>query len=636
MSHRFIAVVGYKQLLSALLVQFSSLDNLSEILLKEETRKTSDDKMEIDVHSEDKMDIESKEGKKADHLASRKLLTSLVDYIYEEGSTIITQYGSTYRNSPLISPALKLLMAIQRDLVSNPAFNSLLYEYACKILSKGQQLLNHLVDQHLKTTPDDKEKLENAMKSSMIGVILQPLVVSLSRRKFSSNTTYAHGLLPHLLNTLQAVDAWSKLIPKVAEADQCYTRQLTSKSEKKYYVETKHPYPHGKHQLKQTVTIPGAEALCLLFDSKSRTSNSNSDVLQLFRTSAMSDPVTNKEGKALLFAGNSFPKHSIVVPGDTVTFAFSANTRYDPKSPDNHKYRWGFKCKVTKLIPTEGYTPVISHWLLEIENLLTFLSAKFAATLVEGETLTTKEKRLLPLLSNNILSGGLEEKESLALEDKRFLENFIQGVGDASLLYSWMEKQQSRRMFSVHAKKPLEIAERFVVAAILKQVSLVGAARQLAQLIKIDSPIPPAEREIFTFILQETGRILTEIQQKGQTENVWREAVTERQSFEQFSSDLKKEKLMDMCIMKDVEYDPRDEHATIERLYRRLEEEINRLKDSKMTEQNPYEIISVPAIDRSKLLLKMRPAVKSEDVKLLVKRVKELRQWVQASLSWYK
>jgi hypothetical protein len=142
----------------------------------------------------------------------------------------------------------------------------------------------------------------------------------------------------------------------------------------------------------------------------------------------MSEPIPNKDGKATVFSGTNFPKQSVIVQGDTVTFVFSANTRYDPKAAENNKYRWGFKCKVTALTPTDKYEPVVQHWLLDIENLATLLSAKFSGTLIEGEPLSEKERKSETLLEANILSGGLEGNELSSADSKQFIQDFIEGT----------------------------------------------------------------------------------------------------------------------------------------------------------------------------------------------------------------
>jgi len=191
------------------------------------------------------------------------------------------------------------------------------------------------------------QQLNNALRSSMIGGILHSLTVALCRKKYTSNAKMASGLLPLLINLLSSVNKLNVALPQAADADQKYLDRFSSKKDKKYFVETKHPYSQGKNQLKQTITVRGAEALCLYFDSRSRTANAGSDILQLFKSATINDPVTTgKDGKAMTFSGTNFPKQAVIIPGDTVTLMFTATSRPD-KNVENNKARWGFKCRIT-------------------------------------------------------------------------------------------------------------------------------------------------------------------------------------------------------------------------------------------------------------------------------------------------
>jgi hypothetical protein len=246
-----------------------------------------------------------------------------------------------------------------------------------------------------------------------------------SRKKYASNQSFASGILPHLMRLITALDrlnveviplevASSSGLVSPADADRRYLRRLTAKKDRRTFIETKHPYPQGKNQLKQTLVITGAEALCLHFDTRSRTAGS-SDVLQLFKSSSMNDPLTNsKDGKQLVFSGDSFPRQSITVQGDSITFVFSANSRVDPnalRSADKTS-RWGFRCRITEITSAERYEEVFASWLLDLENSLALVSGKYAATLVEGDAVGDMERRCAPWLEAKLLNGGLQSGRS--------------------------------------------------------------------------------------------------------------------------------------------------------------------------------------------------------------------------------
>lgn len=96
-----------------------------------------------------------------------------------------------------------------------------------------------------------------------------------------------------------------------------------------------------------------------------------------------------------------------------------------------------------------------------------------------------------------------------------------------------------------------------------------------------------------------------------------------------------KEKLVETCELKGVEYDSREESASIKKLYEKLQEDISKKKED-VAEPNSYEAMATPVIERGKLLLKMRPKHSSDDIKKIKqskafsRKVKELRKWLQA------
>lgn len=145
------------------------------------------------------------------------------------------------------------------------------------------------------------------------------------------------------------------------------------------------------------MTPLGAKALSLRFDPRSRTINSSSDILQLFKSGSLTDPVLNpKDWKPYVFSSTNWPKQAIVVQGDSVTFLFNGTSRHDLKNPEHNKQRWGFKCKITELMPPDHHEDLINHWLLDLENTLSLISARFASRLVEGEPVGEIEKRCAP------------------------------------------------------------------------------------------------------------------------------------------------------------------------------------------------------------------------------------------------
>eukprot|EP01114_Cavostelium_apophysatum_P001689 TRINITY_DN1146_c0_g1_i2.p1 TRINITY_DN1146_c0_g1~~TRINITY_DN1146_c0_g1_i2.p1 ORF type:complete len:4271 (-),score=1642.72 TRINITY_DN1146_c0_g1_i2:54-12866(-) len=619
---------GKKKLLEAVFSQLAEWKDVSGVLLEsnpavsEAQKRASNSRqsstaMEVDTAEDTRMtDVEvAKTG------ATSRLLQALVQFVYGEAIAAITAENQQIAAAaPLISPALRLLLVLQRDVVSDAAYGHLLFDYTSAILDKAQLVLQNVLDRRAKNEANlpNSEYAERSLKSSMVGVLLQPLSLALCRREFIADPQFAAGVLPHWIRIVDALDRLNKAIPEVSEADKRYVRRMTDRRERKTFIETKHPYPQGKNQLKQTVIFAGAKALSLHFDPNSRTCSSSSDVLQLFKTPSMSEPLVNpKDGKPYVFAGNNFPKQSVLVQGDSVTFVFSANTRLDSKNPESVRQRYGFKCKVTELSLPEGPDNLLNHWLLDLENLLAVASAKYASVLIEGETPSDVEKRCQPWLEAKLLNGGLQALSEESPENLAFLEQFIAGQGDALVLYQWMTKQIGRRNLSAVAKPPLETAERYVLAVMLKHLSMVEDAREFAAALKTSesSMIADAlQKDRFALISQEAAKITLVNQQKGQAENFWRAISKEKPSFEAFQSswrEVTKEKLIEMCEIKGVEYEARDEASTVKKLFDRMQEETakkqSQPQDHSAPEPNSYEVMALPVIERAKLLLRMRP-----------------------------
>eukprot|EP01116_Phalansterium_solitarium_P025544 TRINITY_DN981_c0_g3_i2.p1 TRINITY_DN981_c0_g3~~TRINITY_DN981_c0_g3_i2.p1 ORF type:complete len:4579 (-),score=1632.50 TRINITY_DN981_c0_g3_i2:159-12473(-) len=610
---------GRKLLLDTLLTQLADWDDVAAVLLSEEPSKDAGEAMNVEqVEIADKMEVDKdvNSGKIA-----RRLLLSLVEYVYEEGTAAVDSCASVGPStSPLVSPALRLLLSLQRDLVSNPAYEHLLFDYASNVLYKAREFADHVVEAYPKLSAAALPALGHAMNSSLLRPVLVSLAAPLCRRKFVTDPTYAGGLSAVLTRLIKSVDALNKLFPATAEADMRYLRRSSAKKDKRVRVETKHPYAHGKQQLKQTVTIPGAEALCLHFDPRSRTVNPNADVLQLFKSAAMNEPLINaKDGKQMIYSSTNFPKQAITVRGDTVTFVFSASSRPDPRSTDDATSRWGFRCRVTPLTPTESYDPLFSSWLLDLENLLCSLAGKYAAGLIEGVAVSELERKYATWLDAKLLAGGLGDSD-LQPAAKQFLDDFVENRGDAAMLYAWMCKQRPRRGFTAVARPHVEATERYVMAAVFKHLALIEDAQDFVQYLKADEMGSPSSmaadalnKEMFSLIVSEASKVSVSIQQRGQVDKMWRAAVKEKQTFEVFNSawrEEKKEKLLEMCEIKGVEFDM-DEKTTIQRLFDKLQADIRALDENPAAvELNSYELMALPIVERAKLLLRMRSAKK--------------------------
>ena len=469
-------------MLSRLLAQLLEWDHATDILLEKEPHQITEDKMEIDSSTEaiptkaspvlappstPQPSVPQPKRKNA-----YRLLVALVNYVFDETKATIDGIaveGNAKHEfvCALVSPALRLLLALQRALVVDPVFSSLLQQYTTELLTSSISLFDYVNSKYAEALPS--ERLENALRNSLPGVLLPALATALSAPTFTtSSSDFPANSLPLLLRAVHSVDRLTHRLPDALAADERYVRRQRADTDRRVIVETTHPYPHGPNQIKQTVTLPGAKSLLLIFDPRSRTTNSSSDILQLFHSPAMTEPpILNPRDGSPFLAGSSWP-HQMALDGDSVTFVFSANSRAEKGGGASAAaQRWGFRCVVSDL-HARAAEP-LSHWLLDLENTLVHLTARCIATLVEGPPVTDHERAASPWIEDELLWGGLEEPNQL----DPFLVDLIEGRGHADVLFRWGQKQtKGRPIISPVAAKYIDSAERLVVASMLKHLGL--------------------------------------------------------------------------------------------------------------------------------------------------------------------
>jgi hypothetical protein len=548
------------------------------------------------------------------HPLAGKLLAQLIEYTATQLQQQLAQ--QTHKSELLLAPAVRLLLSLQREVLLNTWGRQVTLEYCDAVLDRCTQLVTALLSS---PQSDWSAAYDTTLRCSLLGVVLPSMVTALCRPMHVKDAQLVSGVVPKLLPLIKQLDQMCRQVTAATAADQRYLRRLSNKKDKRIIIETKHPYPHGKNQFKETVSIPGAAALSIRFDPRSRTMSPTSDVLQLFASPKLDRPVL-KDGAPLFFSGNNFPKQSIVIKGDTLTFVFNASTRPDPNSAPQPQ-RWGFKCIVSEVSGSAvgGGPAIISHWLLELENSITLLTAKCAATLIEGEALTDREKSLQPWLETRLLNGGLEEGGAVTVQS--FIEQFIDEQLPASKLYEWIKTaNKGRAMLPPLAKKPLERAERVIIAAILKQMGLIAEAQQTVQLLS-EGKEPTADTQgKLQLISKKSQQVLSWLMRRGQMQKEWQIAVQEKpidtSVFDGFRQD--QQRLMELCELKGVEFDLMDTNETVKRLWNKLQEEISAASSSEANAmqvdaaapQNPYEVIAMPVIERARLLLRVVPAMR--------------------------
>jgi hypothetical protein len=564
--------------------------------------------------------------------SASKLLASLIHFAVAETNSFVQAIQKNDQSvinklatSPIfVSPALRVLLSLQRDLLNLTFSRPVLTDYTTQLVEQSSSLLS-LVSASSKDFLNDPTStrfaaLDNALQRSILRIVLPGFITGLGRKNHR-DIAFATAAVEQLLKLISHLDALNKAIPAAAAADMSYVNRLSDKKERKYVVETKHPYATGKNQFKETVTVPNAEAIALRFDPKSRTGSSSSDVLQLFMSTGLENPVM-RDGTPVFFSGNNWPKQAVVVPGNTITFVFTSNSRPDSSSTmASIAARWGFRCVITEhVIEEKDTSAVVPHWLLDLETSLATLAAKLSAALIEGDAVSEKEKQCQPWLDTKLIGGGFDEANPTTDNRLKYLESFAEGRDGADTLYEWIKAQSARPMLRPATKPFIERVERFVLAAILKHMGLIDAAHDFSIMLAEGKELPGDWIARFKYLGTQVFRVTTLIQRRGEMQKEWQIAVEDRSKdteiFDNYQSDP--QRLMELCEMRGVEFDLVDTNETVKRLFQKLQEEIAALDkqvkenpDKKIELPNPFETICNPVIERAKFLLRMMPATRA-------------------------
>jgi hypothetical protein len=543
------------------------------------------------------------------NIESKKFLDLLIDFVVNEAKRKASLKPSDKNDpSPSLSPATRLLLAIQRSIVGNTFGHAFLSYYSTSFFEKCTNLLDYLKDSHKALLARDEKGtciFDSLLHDSILGSVLPSLVVSFHRKEFTKKLELSSSLLPVFIKLAQSLDAINGQLASARSANKRYLGRNHSKKEQKFVVETKHPYPYGKSQLKETITIPGASALSLSFDPRSVTSNSGSDVLQFFLTPGL-DQALMKQGNPIYFSGSNFPHTNLIIPGETITLVFTSNTHPEPGSSS----RWGFRCVVTELLPVSTFQPLFTQWSLDLQCMLVLLSSKCASALISGEPLSDAEKTSESWLNSGLFGGGLEEMAAEHdHEAMKWLQLFVEDIDSAPhQLWTWLKQNNAFRpkFMPPRSATPIERAERYAIAVMLKHLGLVKDAESLVQKVAAAEPLPNDTKAKFSLLARQTWQQVGQwIHQRSQIEADWQMAVMEGQGMEFFDSFKEApQRLAELCAVKNVNFDLMEEGETIKNLYTKLKEEIEAFKASdNNTLPNPYDVISRPVIERLKLLL---------------------------------
>ncbi|GAM23782.1 hypothetical protein SAMD00019534_069570 [Acytostelium subglobosum LB1] len=302
------------------------------------------------------------------------------------------------------SPAMRLLLAVQKDLVlrvensvvGTDAPSQALVAYSRLLMDKCKELLLGVLDSE---TPQRSQSiLLMDFKSSVVGALLPTLIHSLFL--FSHHIWLAKEMLPSLVPLIGVVDRINRRLPKLLNRPELGRQPLQKRSSfvegPSRISESPHPY-HPFMNTRQVVSIPGSVFLSLVFDERSMTSTAD-DVLQIYESADSKEPMDK-------FSLSQWPKRRFLIPGDTVVFQFVTGSASGITNPYAF---WGYRCNIIGHMPNSDKTSL--PWSSHLEKTMCCLAGRFSASLICGDTFTDLEYEHRQTLESPLFQGSIEEE----------------------------------------------------------------------------------------------------------------------------------------------------------------------------------------------------------------------------------
>jgi len=533
-----------------------------------------------------KKETRKKTKKKAKEVPTNTLAMSFLELVVD---CLLKEASQKDLNHPQTSPATKFLLALQRDILAKRFGIKFLVRYSMMVFHKCTSFV-----QSLQRAGD----LEHC-QDTLIGVVLWTLVTNLCRKDLISRTEVA-SLVSSVVSLVSAFDQLHRQLEPVVEANKKYlSRGVTSKG-KRAILESQHPYPSGKNQMKKTINIPGAAALSIYFDPRCSTAHPG-DTLQI-------NGADHQDGN--IFSSNSFPSSPLIIQGDTASFTFTSASQ---SRMDSGQSRWGFKCLVTKALSIESFEPTITSWSLDLEASLAWFASKCASHLL-SEPYQDNEKKFAVWLDTGLFSGGLKEFSSETGSHTWLYAFVAQGDDQTKSFWAWLRQVSPGRpkFLPVTSLQPTERCERCYVACVLHHLGLVQEAIDFAAALVKRAELPNQSITKFTVVGQKAWLLGSWLLRRGQLEKSWQTAIFDTveqknpqhdSPLDEYLKSLSADLVPEISEMKEV-----DSSGPIEQvlasLRTKLQEEVEKtLKEPPGQIPNAYQTVSQLVMDKLEFLL---------------------------------
>ena len=396
--------------------------------------------------------------------------------------------------SPVLSPALRVLVSLQRSLLSrvdDASVRPLVVQYAVMVLAMCVRLLRlvEVAFERLPTSSTDSTSasataatIDHKLRSSAVGVLLPPLLSILSRRDILCrlDTATCSSLLltssPSSLSTLlHRIDRYLSLSSlHSASIDSTFLNQSIPPAKRlTHTVETSHPYD-GSRRIHSSLAFSQCQYLILYFDPRSHIHKSDTLLLSAI-TGEMRVPA---------ITGTAFPKLPLILAGDSLTVSFQSDGSGGKRGGDK---LYGFKL----VIHGVRLSPLLSlHWAADVLNSLCLLSAR----VVHAMTFTTVPQppvdEARQLLNAELFKGGMTAAPASGETAvgttgghryETFLHALINNDSPARELMDLLcKKFTGRPPLSGTARKAIATVERAMAAVLLHHSELAGVAASVA------------------------------------------------------------------------------------------------------------------------------------------------------------
>ena len=304
-------------------------------------------------------------------------------------------------------------------------------------------------------------------------------------------------------------------------------------------VETPHPM-RDNFKLRETVTLPGATHLYLMFDRRCSTQ------YDYDKLCVHAGKTTTAANKVLEFGGNTYgygsktvlgggwPKECLKVEGDSATLLFEMRSGREQNVPD--KVLWGFRVQVRPIEMPE--VPRHFPFFANLSITLSSLCCRTLALAYDGAKVSDMERECEALLKSPLLQRCIWKQISshsneLDHEDIDADTDVARIKLPADTLRRLREMAQVRPLPIRSSVKDVLKADRIeegIISSVIKHLALTEAVASLSQMERDNSAELPLLLDVMTESYQKLHALIRRLQVLADLESQWMNEVDDVRS----------------------------------------------------------------------------------------------------------